>query len=655
MKINIGIKILGSLLVMALLVIAAASVGMVLTVRISRSVDPLMQEKIPLKTISMEALLVAEKSLSACRKYLLVRSDLDKREQDIRDALTEFGMCTAMLAMGTESDAFKESPEGVLYSRVGLSLNLPAPSGEVQEIAEKLQALKAEFIIEAEALMVAHRQRIQYSFVYNGIRYDVPGFLYKAMSKQRDIVKQLEGFVEYGVEAMIDDLDPGKTMFGGWYPTFTSKDDDLNGALEGVAMHHARFFTTVQQLIAADADKRQEQFVILERIMNQLDYEVLHPILASEERIAETEVQEQAAIQDMMATYEKISEHLQQLKAIADGQLSGAMQKSRQDFRSILMASGYFQTGMLLLSIIIAVVCGFWLSRKLIRPLKSTINEMDAISRQVHTVSHQASLSSGELAQAASEQAASLEETSSSLEEMSAITTENAEKSRLANSLMAESGQVSQDANDSMVSLVNSMDTILTASDKTFKIIKTIDEIAFQTNLLALNAAVEAARAGESGRGFAVVADEVRNLAGRAAEAVRHTTELIEETSNSVQAGAEIAAKTHEAFIKMTELALRVGGLVNEIAVASGQQSAGIEQINRAVNDLNQGVQMNAANSEESAAAAQSMNALASTMNGLVEGLVALAEGAQQSETSRTALQEPVAKHKQLGAGRLRS
>jgi methyl-accepting chemotaxis protein len=313
------------------------------------------------------------------------------------------------------------------------------------------------------------------------------------------------------------------------------------------------------------------------------------------------------------------------------------MQQTRQDFSETMVTFGSATIALLVASIGFAVFCAFLLSRSLIRPLKKTIVDMDAISQQVHTVSQQSSLSSGELAQGASEQAASLEETSSSLEEMSAITAENAEKSKLADSLMAESGQVSKDANNAMVSLVNSMDEILSASDETFKIIKTIDEISFQTNLLALNAAVEAARAGESGRGFAVVADEVRNLAGRAAEAVRHTTDLIEKTSKSVRSGAEIAAQ-------------RVGELVNEIASASGQQSAGIEQINRAVAELNKSVQMNAANSEETAAAAQSMSALASTMNALVEGLVALTEGESQTDTSRPGLGTSAAK-KQLDAG----
>ena len=656
MKFNIGKKILSTVIVMGVLVILSAFVGMAMNGRLSSAVNPLMQEKIPLKTLSMEALLSSEKSLSACKSYLLANSDLDKSEQDIRDALTGFGMCTAMLAMGTESPAFLESPEGVLYRQVGLSMTVPEPTGEVREIAEQLQNLKAEFVIQVEALINAHRQRIQYGFDYNGIHYDLPGFLYKAISQQRDIVKQLEGFVEYGIEVRAEDIAPEKTMFGSWYPTFTCDDNVLNSALEELAVHHVRFFKTVRKLMTVDADKRQDLLAILNYNMNQMDYEVfLHPILTSEKRIAETEAQEQTVIRDMMETYEKTKAHLTQLNDLSDTELAGAMQQAQQDYHNIMMTSAYIQSGLLVLSIIIAVVCGFWLSRRLIRPLRSTVSEMDAISQQVHTVSQQSSLSSGELAQAASKQAASLEETSSSLEEMSAITSENAEKSRLADSLMVESGQVSKDANDSMVSLVNSMDGILQASDETFKIIKTIDEIAFQTNLLALNAAVEAARAGESGRGFAVVADEVRNLAGRAAEAVRDTTVLIEETSKSVRAGAEIATTTHEAFIKMTELALKVGGLVNEIALASGQQSSGIEQINRAVSELNQGIQMNAANSEETAAAAQSMQALSSTMNSLVDGLVALAEGVSQSEFSPNALEEPANTHKQLDSGRSRS
>ena len=652
MKLNISKKILGTVFVMALLVCIAAYVGMDSTMRIARSVNPVMQEKIPLKTVSMEALLASEKSLSACKSYLLARTDFEKAEQDIRGALTALGMCTAMLAMGTESPAFLESPEGALYTRVGLSMKILVPTGEVKEITEQLQSLKADFAIKAEALMVAHRQRIQYSFDYNGRRYDLPGFLYKAISQQRDIVKQLEGFVEHGIEVRAEDIAPEKTMFGSWYPTFACDDTVLNSALEELAVHHARFFKTVQQLITVDADKRQDLLAILKYNMNQMDYEVfLHPILTSEKRIAETEAQEQAVIQDMMETYEKTKAQLTQLNNLSDTELAGAMQQARQDFHEIIMAAGYTQAAMMLAGIIIAVLCGFWLSRRLIRPLKNTINEMNAISQQVHTVSQQASLSSSELAQGASEQAASLEETSSSLEEMSAITSENAEKSKLADSLMSESGQVSKDANDSMVSLVNSMDGILQASDETFKIIKTIDEIAFQTNLLALNAAVEAARAGESGRGFAVVADEVRNLAGRSAEAVRDTTELLEQTSQRVRTGAEIATTTHEAFVKMTEFALKVGGLVNEIAAASGQQSAGIEQINQAVGEMNKGIQMSAANSEESAAAAQGMSALASNMNSLVDGLVALAEGVSQSEASPDALEDPSDVQKQLDSG----
>jgi methyl-accepting chemotaxis protein len=178
-----------------------------------------------------------------------------------------------------------------------------------------------------------------------------------------------------------------------------------------------------------------------------------------------------------------------------------------------------------------------------------------------------------------------------------------------------------------MAELTGSMDEISKASEETQKIVKTIDEIAFQTNLLALNAAVEAARAGEAGAGFAVVADEVRNLAIRAAEAAKSTSDLIEGTSQKIQSGAELVGRTNRGFQAISESASKVGALVAEIAAASNEQAQGVEQINSAVVEMDKVVQNNAATAEESASASEEMIAQAGQMKAMVTELVALAEG----------------------------
>ena len=162
---------------------------------------------------------------------------------------------------------------------------------------------------------------------------------------------------------------------------------------------------------------------------------------------------------------------------------------------------------------------------------------------------------------------------------------------------------------------------------KPVKIIKTIDEIAFQTNLLALNAAVEAARAGEAGAGFAVVADEVRNLAMRAADAAKNTSGLIEGTIAAVKDGNQLTQKTQEAFQANTDIAMKIGELVDEITAASGEQAQGIGQVNTAVAEMDKVVQQNAANAEESASASEEMSAQAEQMKVMVDELVAMVGG----------------------------
>lgn len=266
-------------------------------------------------------------------------------------------------------------------------------------------------------------------------------------------------------------------------------------------------------------------------------------------------------------------------------------------------------------------------ARSIFKPLRRVIMGCAEAADQVATASVQVSSASQQVAGGASEQAASIEETSSSLEEMASMTRQNAENAAHANQLMSEATQVVERANGSMSSLTSSMTEISRASEETQKIIKTIDEIAFQTNLLALNAAVEAARAGEAGAGFAVVADEVRNLAMRAADAAKNTANLIEGTVKKVKEGTAMVTQTNDEFHQVAATVTKSGELVGEIAAASQEQAQGIDQVNRAVSDMDRVTQQNSANAEESAAASEEMNAQAGQMREFVASLVALVGG----------------------------
>ena len=179
------------------------------------------------------------------------------------------------------------------------------------------------------------------------------------------------------------------------------------------------------------------------------------------------------------------------------------------------------------------------------------------------------------------------------------MTKQSADNANQAKAMMNEAKTVFQGANTQMTNLAEAIGQITRSSEETGKIIKTIDEIAFQTNLLALNAAVEAARAGEAGAGFAVVADEVRNLALRAAEAARNTSELIEKTIKAVKNGNEMTASTQEAFRANAEHSGKISQLEDEIATASEEQAHGIQQVNTAVAEMDKGTQQTAATAEE--------------------------------------------------------
>jgi len=218
-------------------------------------------------------------------------------------------------------------------------------------------------------------------------------------------------------------------------------------------------------------------------------------------------------------------------------------------------------------------------------------------SKMNHAVG-QAMQISGVLSDSASQEAAAIEETSASLDEIASMTRQNATNTDAANQLMISARDAINKANESMSGLTQSMKEITRASEQTQKIVKSIDEIAFQTNLLALNASVEAARAGEAGAGFAVVADEVRNLAMRATESAKGSSNLIGDIVNKVKNGETLVSVTSTAFNQVTDSSNKVVDLMSEIAAASKEQAQGVDQVNRAIAEMNITTQQTAGNAE---------------------------------------------------------
>jgi methyl-accepting chemotaxis protein/methyl-accepting chemotaxis protein-1 (serine sensor receptor) len=293
---------------------------------------------------------------------------------------------------------------------------------------------------------------------------------------------------------------------------------------------------------------------------------------------------------------------------------------------------------LLLFGAIGAAVAAFYTVRNGSKSLRQYAAEITNGASQVASAAEQVTAASQALAQGSSEQAATLEETSASAEEINSMTQKNAENARSAAGETESADQLLKETTQRLDQMVGSMNEINASSEKISRIIRVIDEIAFQTNILALNAAVEAARAGEAGMGFAVVADEVRNLAQRCAQAAKDTSALIEESIVRSQGGKVRLDEVADCVRKVVDNASRIKVLAGEVNVGSQEQARGIEQIAKAVTQMQRVTQSTAASAEQSASAGEEMSAQASGLHNAAELLNELigSDGNAGSRTVRT-------------------
>lgn len=352
------------------------------------------------------------------------------------------------------------------------------------------------------------------------------------------------------------------------------------------------------------------------------------------------------------------------LKSDADSKalveyLTQRAEKNRVQVESNINQMTYLLIAVILLGVIMAVITSWWLIRSITSPLHHavevarrvangdlrsdvTVSSKDEIGVLLNALKHMnknlshivaevrmgtetISTASGQIAagnldlSARTEaQAGALEETASAMEQLTSTVKQNADNARQANQLAETASEVAVKGGSVVSEVVTTMGAINESSRKIADIIGVIDGIAFQTNILALNAAVEAARAGEQGRGFAVVATEVRSLAQRSAAAAKEIKVLIDDSVEKIEIGNKQAGQAGTTMSEVVSSVQRVTDIMSEITAASHEQSIGIEEVNRAISQMDETTQQNAALVEEAAAAAKSMQDQAGHLEELV-------------------------------------
>lgn len=465
-------------------------------------------------------------------------------------------------------------------------------------------------------------------------------------------------------------LDSGKPFNGlvqrngKWYAMSIKPLKDKSGAVYGGFSVRVSVDAQVQDLLASMANTRVARYGSLGVLQRTADKNGWVPAAGEKLVGGLSEAERTRALQTMsaadsgFATFD--ASDLGEAKYIAWSQVPGWNwivygAGDQDEFLAESNQALFIQLALMLLGTLLISLLVWWVAQHTIRPVRQVVDALDMLERgdltadlpmvpehsnneihsllghlshtqnslertiaavrvgvdEIHLAATEISAGNTDLSSRTEEQAASLQQTAASMEELAATVKQNTDHARTANAVAGAVSTVARRGEAAVADVVQTMARISTSSNKIGEIVGVIDSIAFQTNILALNAAVEAARAGEEGRGFAVVAAEVRALAQRSAQAAGEIKQLIIASVSEVDSGAQQVAAAGATMSELLSSVDQVTGIMKEISEASEEQFSGISEVNRAVSQMDEVTQQNAALVEEAAAAAASLQSQA--------------------------------------------
>ena len=376
MSFTIGNKLMAGFIALSLIVVITGMTGLIMVKRVVRSTDIVLEEKVPVKDVAMEAIIASDKALNACKSYLLAETELKRIEKEIDEHIADFDMFISMVEYGTESGEFKNSPAGVRYSSKGVNIRVPRGDEEILLLLEEINTYKSTFVEKAGELVQVHKDKIQYSFNYNEVHYELPEFLQAADLVQRRKYQSLKDAIEYYVD-FTGETEPSKTFFGAWYASYQTNDEELRPHLEDLQSNNVKFHEVLADIVAADIDQKESLLLRAMRYATKLEMGFERIEEYAYARIADLKQQEEACVHAMFDASENMGERFEQLEELADK----GMILAQADAQSTKNFSVWILILLMPCAVSLALVLGFFITQGITKPILECVDFAKQVAR----------------------------------------------------------------------------------------------------------------------------------------------------------------------------------------------------------------------------------------------------------------------------------